>query len=168
VNAVSPLSVLSNWEEQIVVHCVPGTLSTCVYYGSNKTLSADELKNYDVVITTYQTVAGEFGSVVDEAGGRKKRKTEQNLFDVNWKVITQLEFRFLVYANRILNIQRIVLDEGHNIRNPKTKMAKSVCALRAERRWVLSGTPIVSPATLLNILPDIRSSDQFPKGNSKI
>ena len=40
-------------------------------------------------------------------------------------------------------IQRVILDEGHNIRNPKTKMACAVVALNASRRWVLTGTPIV-------------------------
>ena len=40
--------------------------------------------------------------------------------------------------------QRVILDEGHSIRNPRTKMAMAVCMLTAERRWVLSGTPIVS------------------------
>ncbi|KAG6842157.1 hypothetical protein C0991_001650 [Blastosporella zonata] len=39
--------------------------------------------------------------------------------------------------------KRIILDEGHTIRNPKTKMAKAVFGLNAQRRWVLTGTPIV-------------------------
>ena len=40
-------------------------------------------------------------------------------------------------------IQRVILDEGHTIRNPKTKVARAVVALNASRRWVLTGTPIV-------------------------
>ncbi|KAJ3569860.1 hypothetical protein NP233_g4782 [Leucocoprinus birnbaumii] len=147
---VSPLSILSNWEKQIEDHCSPGALTTCVYYGSNRNLSAQDLQNYDVVITTYQTITSEFGSLDAGGGSKKKRKTEQVLFGVNWK--------------------RIVLDEGHNIRNPKTKMAKSVCALKAERRWVLSGTPIInsprdlgSLLTFLQICRPLDNEDYFKR-----
>lgn len=35
-----------------------------------------------------------------------------------------------------------VLDEGHIIRNPKSKIAKSVKSIRASHRLILSGTPI--------------------------
>jgi len=37
---------------------------------------------------------------------------------------------------------RVVLDEGHIIRNPSTRQAKAIHELNAERRWVVTGTPI--------------------------
>ena len=54
-----------------------------------------------------------------------------------------------------MNIQwkRVIIDEGHQIRNPATKAAVAVSALTAERRWVLTGTPIVRPSlrTILRV-----------------
>ncbi|KAJ3480104.1 hypothetical protein NLI96_g8578 [Meripilus lineatus] len=138
---VVPLSVMSNWETQIQDHVGDGVLSYCLYYGSGRNMTAEELSRYDIVITTYQTVSGEHGDApakVEGDGPSKKRKrVERSLFMVKWK--------------------RIILDEGHNIRNPKTKMAQSVCGLEAERRWVLSGTPIInSPRDLGSILTFLR------------
>ena len=37
---------------------------------------------------------------------------------------------------------RVVLDEGHCIRNPNALQTKAVHALNAERRWIVTGTPI--------------------------
>jgi SWI/SNF-related matrix-associated actin-dependent regulator of chromatin subfamily A3 len=71
--------------------------------------------------------------MVGDGPSKKKKKVERALFDVKWK--------------------RVILDEGHTIRNPKTKMAKAVCRLTAQRRWALSGTPIInSPRDLGSIL----------------
>ena len=54
-----------------------------------------------------------------------------------------------------LEWRRVVLDEGHNIRNPKAKIANVAFALLAKSRWVLTGTPIV------NNLRDLYSHVKF-------
>jgi SWI/SNF-related matrix-associated actin-dependent regulator of chromatin subfamily A3 len=61
-------------------------------------LSAAELQKWDVVITTYQTVAGEHSdSSAGAEGVGKKKKTEKNLFDVKWKVCVARNFSPLVF-----------------------------------------------------------------------
>ncbi|KAF8556100.1 hypothetical protein OG21DRAFT_1506885 [Imleria badia] len=153
---VVPLSVISNWEKQIEEHCVRGSLSVCVYYGAARNMTPQQLMTRDVVITTYQVVSGDadFSTAaqngVEDGPAKKKKRHGKGLFDVKWK--------------------RVILDEGHNIRNPKTKMAMAVCMLTAERRWVLSGTPIInsprdlgSMLTFLQICHPLDNEDFFKR-----
>jgi hypothetical protein len=42
--------------------------------------------------------------------------------------------------------RRVVLDEGHLIKNPKAKMSRACADLKVERRWILTGTPIINAA----------------------
>ena len=129
ISPVVPLSVLSNWQTQIDEHCVPGALTYVTYYGANRNLSAEDLGKYDVVLTTYQTVVNDHGGGVKVAfeGSNKRKRTDSTLMGIPWK--------------------RVIIDEGHQIRNPSTKAAIAVSALMAERRWALTGTPIVCPST---------------------
>jgi hypothetical protein len=47
---------------------------------------------------------------------------------------------------------RIVLDEGHVIRNGKTKISIACCAVEATNRWIVTGTPMNNSLTELHAL----------------
>ena len=112
---VAPLSVVANWEEQILAHIKPGTLNYYIYHGVNRSSDIDELANYDIVITTYSTVSSEFS--------RRSRKREGSPL---------LQTNFF----------RIVLDEAHMIREQSTRQYQAISILCAQRRWAVTGTPV--------------------------
>ncbi|AWP16235.1 putative helicase-like transcription factor [Scophthalmus maximus] len=107
---ICPLSVLSNWLEQLEQHVRADVkLNVYLYYGSERNRSQKFLSSQDVVITTYNVLSADFGN-------------KSPLHGISWL--------------------RVVLDEGHIIRNPNALMSKAVLDLKASRRWILSGTPI--------------------------
>ena len=121
---VAPVGVMSNWSGQIAHHIKPDhALRVLVYHGNNKKLmGANDFNDYDVVITSYGTLATEYlprGKKNPPSGLRS-----QGLFSVDWR--------------------RVILDEGHIIRNPQTKSALAATNLMAHSRWVLTGTPIIN------------------------
>ncbi|KAL7784831.1 SNF2 family N-terminal domain-containing protein [Trichoderma ceciliae] len=123
---VAPVSVMSNWEQQIRRHVKEEHQpSILVYHGARK-LAGQHLLGYNVVITSYGTLAKEL-----DDGGSKTLLGQAK----KWR--------------------RVVLDEGHTIRNAKTKVALAACQLQAQSRWVLTGTPIV------NSVKDLQSLVRF-------
>jgi SWI/SNF-related matrix-associated actin-dependent regulator of chromatin subfamily A3 len=125
---VAPLSVMSNWSSQIKQHVRrSNALSVYIYHGAGRVnMQAKDFAEYDVIITTYQTLASDYmpkgkgnGSKAPE---RKLRAT--GLYSMEWR--------------------RVILDEGHTIRNPASKGAAAVNAVIAKARWALTGTPIVN------------------------
>ena len=121
---VAPVGVMSNWSGQIAHHIKPDhALRVLVYHGNNKKpMGANDFNDYDVVITSYGTLATEYlprGKKNPPSGLRS-----QGLFSVHWR--------------------RVILDEGHIIRNPQTKSALAATNLVAHSRWVLTGTPIIN------------------------
>jgi SWI/SNF-related matrix-associated actin-dependent regulator of chromatin subfamily A3 len=131
---LAPLSVMSNWSSQMEKHIKrKHALRILTYHGAKRELlNKDTISNYDVVITTYDTMAAEYWQGASKAATVPRPK---GLFSVHWR--------------------RLVLDEGHIIRNPSTKKAVAACNLIARSRWVLTGTPII------NSLKDLFSLVKF-------
>ena len=111
---VCPTSLISHWLEQLNLHLHQSVqLKLKVHHGQNKALYAGDLQTYDLVITTYGTLASEF------TDGEISRAP---LLNTRWL--------------------RVVLDEGHHVKNHLSKAHKAALELDVERKWVVTGTPI--------------------------
>ncbi|TKA26824.1 hypothetical protein B0A50_04270 [Salinomyces thailandicus] len=116
---VAPLALIKQWEEEIKTKVTRShALKVLVHHGPSRTKSSSELKKYDVVITTYQTLTSEHaGSNMLVANGPR-----MGCFGVYW--------------------YRIMLDEAHSIKNRNAKSTLACCALESWYRWCLTGTPM--------------------------
>ena len=122
---VVPASTLGNWQREFK-RFAPGCAVT-VYHGSQaerRQLRTDgDVLRADVVLTTYTWWER------DACGD-----------DRSW------------FASRG-PWTHLVLDEGHNLKNPDAQRSKRLRALKAESRTILSGTPIMNrPLDLLSLL----------------
>ncbi|KAL8824855.1 MAG: hypothetical protein Q9191_004771 [Dirinaria sp. TL-2023a] len=121
---VAPVGVMSNWSGQIASHVRPeSALRVLTYHGSGrKSMKSEDFHSYDVVITTYAQIAMEY--MPRDAKLPPPIPRKEGLFATQWR--------------------RVILDEGHHIRNPKTKAALAASALLARSRWVLTATAYMS------------------------
>ncbi|KAI9669781.1 MAG: hypothetical protein M1829_005036 [Trizodia sp. TS-e1964] len=115
---VAPLALIKQWEAEIA-KMVAGShkMRVCVHHGPQRTKRSEDLRKYDVVITTYQILVSEHGNSSDDPNG-----TKTGCFGLHW--------------------YRVILDEAHSIKNRNAKATKACYALRAEYRWCLTGTPM--------------------------
>jgi len=126
---VAPMSLLSQWQSESEKASKAGTMKIMVYYGSDKANSnlqalccaASAASAPDIVITSYGVVLSEFNQIASQKGSRTMHN---GIFS--------------------LNFFRVILDEGHHIKNRQSKTAKACYEIAAEHRWVLTGTPIVN------------------------
>lgn len=106
---VCPPCVFSSWVLQLSEHTKPGRLKVYMYHG-DRTNDPEELKKYDIVLTTYSTLATETTS------------EDSPIKQIEW--------------------WRVILDEAHVIKNVNSLQSRAVTDLNANRRWVVTGTPI--------------------------
>ncbi|KAM0265637.1 hypothetical protein ACHAQJ_000071 [Trichoderma viride] len=112
---VAPLALIRQWESEIKERVAKTHgLKVLVHHGPQRTKRFEDLKLYDVVITTYQILVSEHGKSLGDV--------KTGCFGLHW--------------------WRIILDEAHTIKNRNAKTTKACCALRSEYRWCLSGTPM--------------------------
>ncbi|EJD52040.1 hypothetical protein AURDEDRAFT_98801 [Auricularia subglabra TFB-10046 SS5] len=156
---VCPVSLIGQWASEIKKMAVG--LHVLEHTGASRARDPAKLRTYDVVITSYQTLTSEHGNSVGDARDESKSKSKFNsskpsqgdssdsdtVFGralVNKKTTTATGRAKKAPQDALFKVKwwRIVLDEGHNIKNHKAKSSIACCELQAKFRWILTGTPL--------------------------
>lgn len=113
---VCPLTLQAQWREEILRGSEPGTIKVQSFYGREREqFSHRRICSWD-------------GSAPDV------------LITTYDMVIS--DFNSSDSALRDIHFWRVVLDEAHLIKNRTSKRAQFCAALKAPRRWAVTGTPI--------------------------
>ncbi|KAF2972728.1 hypothetical protein GQX73_g765 [Xylaria multiplex] len=112
---VAPLALIRQWEAELKEKVENShRMKVLVHHGPQRTKRFEDLRRYDVVITTYQILVSEHNSC--------NSSVKAGCFSLHW--------------------YRVILDEAHTIKNRNAKATKACYELRSVYRWCLSGTPL--------------------------
>ncbi|XP_033002489.1 transcription termination factor 2 isoform X1 [Lacerta agilis] len=126
---VCPASLIHHWKKEVERHVRSRKLRVCLYHGPNRIKNTTVLSEYDIVVTTYSILAKEIPTQKEEAEVAAEDHVVQD---------KSVPFSPLLW----IHWARIILDEAHNIKNPKVQASIAACKLRATARWAVTGTPI--------------------------
>ncbi|TPX65967.1 hypothetical protein SpCBS45565_g04840 [Spizellomyces sp. 'palustris'] len=139
---LSPTVAIMQWLAELRERTTPGTFKVLLFHGNNRPTTQEEVESYDVVLSTYAIIEQGFRKM--QYGVKRKGETIKQpslLHSVNWA--------------------RVVLDEAHAIKDRSCSTARAVFALKRQKQWSLSGTPLQNRVGELYSLIRFMNVDPF-------
>lgn len=128
---VAPVALMHQWKRELEKF-VRGRyrFNITIVHGPNRAKSYSSIRGFDVVLTTYGTLASELKTFKAWEERCKQAADPSTVKETCAILGTKSKFH------------RVFLDEAQNIKNRITKSSIAACHLRATHRWCLTGTPM--------------------------
>ncbi|KAJ9602448.1 hypothetical protein H2200_012990 [Cladophialophora chaetospira] len=143
---VGPASVLSTWRETIVKFVRPGSLRVHSYSnpGSSK-LSLDDLRSFNIILVSYDQLRIQYAAKSNYFNrlARQRSTCDRTLIPADFPEGYPTDY-FLQSHWPLIDIdyQRIIFDECHEFRNPKTMTFAACRSLQARFRIAMTATRV--------------------------
>ena len=142
---ILPTSLLSQWKSELAKHT--SGLKVVSYYDAKdkQNVKVGDLQQADVVLTTYSSlVKGQRTRAYAKfLKARRERKKKDPFSDRSAPLMEEDAFEGPKSVKVLQQVtwSRLILDEGHELRNPNTSKFNRILELDAKSRWILSATP---------------------------
>ncbi|KAI9759468.1 MAG: GTP-binding nuclear protein gsp1/Ran [Chaenotheca gracillima] len=156
---VAPVALMKQWEREIKTKLKTShRLTTYLFHGPKKKVKWENLQAYDVVLTTFGTLASELKT---RESWESRKKMNKDLTEANAPNMPLLGPKAKWY--------RVIIDEAQCIKNRNTKSALAACHLSSLTRFCLTGTPMMNSVGELHSLIEflrIKPYNEMRKFNS--
>ena len=142
---IVPPVLLEQWAKEIF-KC-SGHVALKYHGPDKKNITEEDLLKAPIVLTTYNMVL--------ESKKKSKAKTAKNTNENKENLLTKIQWN------------RLIFDEAHHLRNRKTERYQGCEKIKAETRWLISGTPIQNRRSDLYNLLRIIGIKSVTKDNVK-
>lgn len=141
---VAPVALMQQWKREIRKMLKPHhQLSVYVLHSERNRAGYTDLKRYDVVLTTFGTLAAEYK--------RKVSYEEEERMGTRVRDVVFLQ-NDLPVLSPMSKWHRVIVDEAQCIKNRNAKAAHACCHINTTYRWCMSGTPMMNSVEELHSL----------------
>ncbi|KAF9731067.1 hypothetical protein PMIN06_011442 [Paraphaeosphaeria minitans] len=146
---VAPVALMRQWEKEIERHIKPAhRLKVYTYHRNGKKADFSVLREYDIVLTTFGTLANEQKRI------DTRKESEANDRERRDPAATRKAKDKLGILGDECYWYRVILDEAQCIKNRSTLTSKAAAAIQAELRLCMTGTPMQN--SVEELYPQIR------------
>lgn len=136
---VAPVALMRQWEKEIQRHVHDShRLKVHVYHGNGKKADFSKLRTFDVVLTTFGTLASEMKQCESR---RESELAQRERQDPNY--VRPVKDKLALIGSECM-WYRIIIDEAQCIKNKSTLVSKAAAELMARHRLCMTGTPMMN------------------------